>query len=458
MQHIRNAVQQFLKTQPPARIIAIGFALLILCGAALLMLPFSVHPGVHITPLNALFTSTSAVCVTGLVVVDTGDTFSLFGQLVIAVLIQIGGLGVASIGMGLALVTGRRISLKGRSLVREALNVENLNGMVKLVRAVLLMTVLCEAAGAVLSFPAFARDHMPLRAVWLSIFHSIASFNNAGFDALGGGTSLIPYRDDLLLNIVTDALVIVGGIGFMVILDVGRCRGNFRKMSFHTKVVLSTTAVLLFGGMALARYGVSLPAFGAAEGSNPLMRSAAFGAVTFAFYNFFGSVGILAPLGEAASSKRAARRGVLLGTALLLLIAYSVLLAVMAVPETADAELPMLALAYGLSRPLGYVYGILLLLCMYGSALSMTVAITTYASARSERVEKRRGWFILALGALGYAASSVGFGDLISVVYPVFGYCSSVFIVCLLVHAAQTRKKEYKFFENSGTKEEEISS
>ena len=233
-------------------------------------------------------------------------------------------------------------------------------------------------------------------------------------------------------------------------------RGAVGAFSLIVPVIVALT--LIFGGMALARYGVSLPAFGAAEGSNPLMRSAAFGAVTFAFYNFFGSVGILAPLGEAASSKRAARRGVLLGTALLLLIAYSVLLAVMAVPETADAELPMLALAYGLSRPLGYVYGILLLLCMYGSALSMTVAITTYASARSERVEKRRGWFILALGALGYAASSVGFGDLISVVYPVFGYCSSVFIVCLLVHAAQTRKKEYKFFENSGTKEEEISS
>ena len=233
-------------------------------------------------------------------------------------------------------------------------------------------------------------------------------------------------------------------------------RGAVGAFSLIVPVIVALT--LLFGGMALARYGVSLPAFGAAEGSNPLMRSAAFGAVTFAFYNFFGSVGILAPLGEAASSGKAARRGVLLGTALLLLIAYSVLLAVMAVPETADAELPMLALAYGLSRPLGYVYGILLLLCMYGSALSMTVAITTYAAARSERVEKRRGWFILALGALGYAASSVGFGDLISVVYPVFGYCSSVFIVCLLVHAAQTRKKEYNFFENSGTKEEEISS
>ena len=149
----------------------------------------------------------------------------------------------------------------------------------------------------------------------------------------------------------------------------------------------------------------------------------------------------------------------LLGTALLLLIAYSVLLAVMAVPETADAELPMLALAYGLSRPLGYVYGVLLLLCMYGSALSMTVAITTYAAARSERVEKRRGWFILSRWerwATPRAASASA--TLISVVYPVFGYCSSVFIVCLLVHAAQVRKKERNFFENAGTKEEEISS
>ena len=187
---IHNAIARFLKNQPPARIIAVGFALLILLGAALLMLPFAVHPGAHVGPLDALFTATSAVCVTGLVVVDTGDTFSLFGQAVIAILIQIGGLGVASIGMGLALVAGRRISLKGRSLVREALNVESLEGMVRLVRAILLMTLICEVAGAALSFPSFARDHMPLQAVWLSIFHSIAAFNNAGFDALGGGVLL----------------------------------------------------------------------------------------------------------------------------------------------------------------------------------------------------------------------------------------------------------------------------
>ena len=280
MHYIRSAISKFLKTQPPARIIAVGFAVLILCGAALLMLPFAAHPGVHVAPLDALFTATSAVCVTGLVVVDTADTFSLFGQVVIAVLIQIGGLGVASIGMGLALVAGRRISLKGRSLVREALNVESLDGMVRLVRAVLLMTLICEGAGAALSFPAFASDHMPLRAVWLSIFHSIASFNNAGFDVLGGGTNLMPYRYDVLLNIVTDALVIAGGIGFMVILDIGHCRGNFRKMALHTKVVLTTTAVLLFGGAVLLQFTDKLD-FMTAFFQSMTARTAGFSTVDF---------------------------------------------------------------------------------------------------------------------------------------------------------------------------------
>ena len=238
---IHNAIARFLKNQPPARIIAVGFALLILLGAALLMLPFAVHPGAHVGPLDALFTATSAVCVTGLVVVDTGDTFSLFGQAVIAILIQIGGLGVASIGMGLALVAGRRISLKGRSLVREALNVESLEGMVRLVRAILLVTLICEVAGAVLSFPSFAHDHMPLQAVWLSIFHSIAAFNNAGFDALGGGQSLIPYQNDLLLNLVTDALVsttavlLVGGAVLLQLTDhMGWLAALFQSMTART--------------------------------------------------------------------------------------------------------------------------------------------------------------------------------------------------------------------------------
>lgn len=221
-----------------------------------------------------------------------------------------------------------------------------------------------------------------------------------------------------------------------------------RKLSSALQLILlfGVIAIMYAGGGALLEQLFSLPTW--------LGRTLMAVLVTLvALRGLRGAVGafsLIVPVIVALT--------LLLGTALLLLIAYSVLLAVMAVPETADAELPMLALAYGLSRPLGYVYGVLLLLCMYGSALSMTVAITTYAAARSERVEKRRGWFILALGALGYAASSVGFGDLISVVYPVFGYCSSVFIVCLLVHAAQVRKKERNFFENAGTKEEEISS
>ncbi|WP_455500242.1 TrkH family potassium uptake protein [Gemmiger sp.] len=280
LSYIRSAFSKFLKTQPPARIIATGFALLILLGAALLSLPFAVYPGVRLTPLDALFTATSAVCVTGLVVVDTADTFSMFGQIVIAVLIQIGGLGVASIGMGVALVAGRRISLKGRSLVREALNVESLDGMVRLVRAVLLMTLICEAAGAVFGFPAFASDHMPLQAVWLSIFHSIASFNNAGFDVLGSGTNLIPYRRDILLNIVTDTLVIAGGIGFMVMLDIGHSRGNFRKMTLHTKVVLTTTTVLLFGGALLLQITDKLD-FMTAFFQSMTARTAGFSTVDF---------------------------------------------------------------------------------------------------------------------------------------------------------------------------------
>lgn len=113
--------------------------------------------------------------------------------------------------------------------MREALNVESLEGMVRLVRAILLVTLICEVAGAALSFPSFARDHMPLQAVWLSIFHSIAAFNNAGFDALGGGQSLIPYRNDLLLNLVTDALVIVGGIGSWSFWTWGAAAGSFAE-------------------------------------------------------------------------------------------------------------------------------------------------------------------------------------------------------------------------------------
>lgn len=156
--------KKITKQQSPARTIAFGFAVLIFIGAALLSLPIAVRGAVQLPGLDALFTATSAVCVTGLVTVDPGDTFTLFGQAVLAVLMQLGGLGISSVSMGLAIAAGRRISFRGRSLVREALNVESFGGMVKLVRSIMAMTLLVEGIGAVASYrclPGTIRRCMP---------------------------------------------------------------------------------------------------------------------------------------------------------------------------------------------------------------------------------------------------------------------------------------------------------
>ena len=245
-------IQEFIKKQPPGRLITMGFALVILIGTLLLLLPFSIKSGVTVTPLNALFTATSAVCVTGLVVVDTADTFTAFGQTVIGILIQIGGLGVASAGLGLMIAAGKKVSIKSRVLAKEALNVDSYKGIVRMVEAVLLITLVVETAGALVSCPVFLKDYSPLHALGISIFHSVASFNNAGFDILGNMTNLIPYRDNVALNLITSVLVIVGGIGFPVILDLGKQR-NIRRLTLHTKVVLVTTGILLAGGTLLLR-------------------------------------------------------------------------------------------------------------------------------------------------------------------------------------------------------------
>lgn len=249
-----KSILRSLQKQPPARIIALGFALAILLGAALLKLPVSVRDTATVSWTDALFTSTSAVCVTGLIAVDSAETFTPFGQAVLLALIQVGGLGVTSIGMGLAIAAGRRISLRGRTLVREALNVDNLQGMIRLVRAVLFLTLCFELGGVVLSFPVFVQDFPPLHALWVSIFHSVAAFNNSGFDILGGLRNMIPYHDSIWLNLVTCGLIIFGGIGFLVMVDVVKCRFRFRKFMLHTKVVLTTTAVLLAAGTVLLQF------------------------------------------------------------------------------------------------------------------------------------------------------------------------------------------------------------
>ena len=199
MKHINS----LFKRLPASQLIALGFATVILIGTILLLLPVSVREGVKVSFIDALFTSTSAVCVTGLIAIDTADHFTAFGQGVVAALIQIGGLGVTSIGVGLIIAAGKRVSIKSRFLVKEALNTDNYKGIVKLVKSVLLVTLCFEIIGAVLSFLVFSRDYPTLHAIGISIFHSIAAFNNSGFDILGGLRNLIPYQNDILLNLTT---------------------------------------------------------------------------------------------------------------------------------------------------------------------------------------------------------------------------------------------------------------
>jgi len=248
----------------PGRAIAVGFLSVIAVGAVLLCLPFAHSGKGTVTPLDAVFSAVSAVCVTGLVTVDTGAAYSLFGQAVIAVLIQIGGLGITTLGAGMVALLGGRLNQRENNLVKEALNVPTWAGVGPLIRAVMLMDFSIEAAGALLSFFTFRRDYSLPRAAWLSVFHSIAAFNNGGFDALGNGDSVGAYAGDVYFNLVTCALILLGGLGFFVIRElVTRKRGE--RLTLHAKVVLFMTAVLTLGGMLVFKLteGSSLPWLGA---------------------------------------------------------------------------------------------------------------------------------------------------------------------------------------------------
>ena len=236
----------------PGRLIALGFLSAIFAGAVLLCLPVSHSGRVPVSPLDALFSAVSAVCVTGLVTVDTGAAYSFFGQAVIALLIQIGGLGITTLGAGLVTLLGGRLNQRENNLVKEALNYPTWDGIKPLIRAVMLMDFTAEAVGAVLSLPSFLRDYPVGRAVWLSVFHSIAAFNNGGFDALGNGDSIGVYTHDVWFNLVTCLLILVGGLGFFVLRELFRHRRG-ERFTLHTKVVLFMTAVLTLGGALLVK-------------------------------------------------------------------------------------------------------------------------------------------------------------------------------------------------------------
>ena len=244
---------KLIKKQSPARIIALGFAAVILLGSVLLMLPCSVQDGVTVRYIDALYTSTSAVCVTGLIAIDAGDTFTPLGQFFLAALIQVGGLGVTAVGAGVIVAMGKKVNMKGRHIIREAMNLDSGKGTVRFVKNVFLTTVAFELAGAALSFIVFVQDYPPLKAAGISLFHSVAAFNNSGFDILGNMQNLIPYQKDVLLNFVTCGLIFFGGIGFLVIREIVTKRFHWRRFSMHTKVVLTVSAALIVIGTLLIR-------------------------------------------------------------------------------------------------------------------------------------------------------------------------------------------------------------
>ncbi len=246
MQSWSSVFKQAFKLSPP-RILVAGFAVMIAIGSLLLMQPFATADGAGTRWIDALFTATSAACVTGLVVVDTGTHYSIAGQIIVLLLIQIGGLGFMTMATLFALVLRKRISLKDRLLLQEAMNLNSMEGVVRLIRKVLLYSLVVEAAGALLYAVRFAAD-MPLgRAVYFGIFHGISMFNNAGFDIFGDYRSLTGYVSDPLVNIVTMVLVVTGGLGFIVLSDLMEWRNN-RRFSLHSKVVLLATGSLIVIG------------------------------------------------------------------------------------------------------------------------------------------------------------------------------------------------------------------
>ena len=230
------------------QIIILGFAGVILLGTLMLMLPISTTEGC-VTPFNeALFTATSAVCVTGLVVQDTGSYWSAFGQMVILMLIQIGGLGVVTVAASFALMSGRKISLMQRSTMQDAISAPKVGGIVRLTLFILRGTCLIELIGALAMLPVFCHDY-GWHGIWLAVFHSISAFCNAGFDILGTSDNLYPsligYVQNPVINITIMVLIITGGIGFLTWDDICENKLHFHRYRMQSKVILVTTLTLI---------------------------------------------------------------------------------------------------------------------------------------------------------------------------------------------------------------------
>lgn len=234
----------------PVQIIAMGFALIILFGGVLLSLPISSATGQNTPFIDSVFTATSAVCVTGLVTVDTGTHWSYFGKTIIIILIQIGGLGFMSFATLISLLLGKRITLKERLIMQESLNSTSLQGLVKLVRYILVFTFSIEMIGAIILSTQFIPEFGVAKGIYYSIFHAISAFCNAGFDLMGNFSSLVNYSDNAVVILTISNLIIIGGLGFYVWDEIYNYKKR-KKLSLHSKLVISMSLVLILIGAIL---------------------------------------------------------------------------------------------------------------------------------------------------------------------------------------------------------------
>ncbi|MFZ5632492.1 MAG: TrkH family potassium uptake protein [Bacillota bacterium] len=229
----------------PPQILVLGFASIITLGALLLTLPVFTVPGKQTDFLTALFTATSAMCVTGLVVVDTGTHWTVPGQVLILLLISTGGLGFMTMAMIFFIIMGKQIGLRSRLLIQESLNQINIQGVVRLVKTILFFTLGTELLAACILGTWWGREMGPGRGAWFGLFHSVSAFNNAGFDLFGDFRSLTGYKTDPVVNLTVTSLIIIGGLGFSVVYDLWKNYKEKKRLSVHSRLVITTTAILL---------------------------------------------------------------------------------------------------------------------------------------------------------------------------------------------------------------------
>lgn len=231
------------------RLIALGYISIIVLGTLLLMLPFASKSGESAGFVTALFTAVSSSCVTGLVVTDTATSWSLFGQAVIICLIQVGGLGFMTIATMFSMLLKKKMGLRAREVMVESINTEHIGGIVNLTKKIIAGTAIFEGAGTLLLATRFIPRFGWAKGIWYSVFHSISAFCNAGFDLMGGEfgeyCSFVEFSDDWLVILTISALIVIGGIGFLVWDDLSKKKLKFRRYQLHTKIVLTVTAILL---------------------------------------------------------------------------------------------------------------------------------------------------------------------------------------------------------------------